>query len=296
MKTHSLRKGIILAGGKGTRLHPVTSFLSKQLLPVYDKPMIYYPISTLMLCGIRDILIITTPSYKYLFEKLLNNGMGWGVNFSYQIQEKSEGIAHAISLAEDFSGGHDIAVALGDNIFHGSNLVSLLKSADLRSKGGTIFAYPVCDPQRYGVVEFDKNGKILNICEKPNNPKSQYAISGLYFFDNSCFERIKKLDYSLRNELEITALINSYLLDKSLNLEIMGRGMAWFDTGTFDSLHEGSSYISSIEHRQGFKVGCPEEVAWRQGWINDNQLATLADPLIISGYGQYLLELIENNN
>tara|TARA_Y100001968_G_C19374479_1_gene726878 strand:- start:356 stop:1240 length:885 start_codon:yes stop_codon:yes gene_type:complete len=291
---HSHRKGIILAGGQGTRLYPATSLLSKQLLLVYDKPMIYYPISTLMLCGIRDILIITTPSFKYLFEKLLNDGKSWGINFSYQIQEKSEGISHAISLAEGFTRDHDVAIALGDNIFHGSNFVSFLESADSRTKGGTIFAYPVSDPHRYGVVEFDKKGKILNINEKPRNPKSQYAITGLYFFDNSVFERIKRLDYSPRKELEITGLNNSYLLDKSLNLEIMGRGMAWFDTGTFESLHEGSSYIRSIENRQGLKVGCPEEVAWRQGWINDDQLGKLADQLISSGYGEYLLKLIEN--
>ena len=293
MKYLSSRKGIILAGGNGTRLAPLTSVISKQLMPVYDKPMIYYPITTLMLCGIRDILIVTNPNSFELFKALLGNGKKWGVNFSYAIQEKAEGIAHAILAAEKFIKNSNIAIALGDNLFHGNDLVNLLRSADKSIKGGSVFAYPVKDPHNYGVVQFDKEGNILDIEEKPDNPLSQYAITGLYFYDNSVFERIKELRFSSRGELEITSLNKHYLNQNLLNIEIMGRGIAWLDTGSFDSLQDASGYIRTLEQRQGLKVGCPEEAAWRQGWIDDKCLESLAVSLMNSGYGDYLLMLLK---
>ena len=295
MKKDSFRKGILIAGGLGSRLYPLTSVISKQLLPVYDKPMIYYPLTTLMLSGVKDILIITTKFSQSLFEKLLGDGSEWGMNFSYKVQEKCYGVSHAISLGEGFTCDKNIVIALGDNIFHGTNFVSFLQSADIRKEGATIFTYPVKDPQRYGVISYDKKGSILSLQEKPTNPNSNNAITGLYFFDKSVYERIRKLEYSTRNELEITGLISSYLKDNLLNVESFGRGMAWFDTGTFDSLQEGSEYIRSIQNRQGLKVGCPEEISWRQGWINDNQLTNLADKLMSGGYGEYLLKLIDIN-
>ncbi len=287
------RKGIILAAGKGTRLYPVTSSLNKHLIPVCDKPMIYYPLSTLMLCGVRDILIITTKSSINLFKQLLGDGCQWGINIKYKVQEKSEGVAHAISLGEEFVGDKEVVAILGDNIFHGSDLVSFLRAADSASEGATVFAYPVKDPRRYGVVNFDDNGNVMNLEEKPSDFKSKYAITGLYFFDNSIFNRIRALNYSSRNEIEITSLNSSYLRDGLLKIEIMSRGMAWFDAGTFDSLKDTSTYISSLQLRQGLKVGCPEEISWRQGWIDDYQLVKLADQLISSGYGDYLFGLLE---
>jgi len=295
MIIHTHRKGIILAAGNGRRLSPITSAISKQLMLIYDKPMIYYPLSTLMLCGVKDILIITTSFSKKLFQKLLGNGSQWGINLSYKVQEENLGISHAISLSKEFVVNENVVIALGDNIFHGSNLVSLLGSANISSIGGTIFAYPVSNPQNYGVVNLNKSGEITGLQEKPRNPSSKYAITGLYFFDNSIFERINKLEPSPRQELEITSLNTSFWKDGLLNVEIMGRGTAWFDTGTFESLQEASAYIRSIQKRQGLKVGCPEEIAWRQGWINNYQLEKLADPLKSSGYGEYLFELSKKN-
>ncbi len=293
MKYFSSRRGIVLAGGNGTRLAPLTSAISKQLMPVYDKPMIYYPISTLMLCGIRDILIVTNPDNFELFKKLLGTGEKWGVQFSYVIQEKAEGVAQAILLADKFIDKHSIAIALGDNLFHGNDLVNLLRSADKRIDGASVFAYPVSDPENYGVIQFDKAGNILDIEEKPDKPLSQYAIPGLYFYDNTVVERVKKLKFSSRGEIEITSLNKNYLNEKLLSVEIMGRGIAWLDTGSFNSLHDASSYIRTLEQRQGLKVGCPEEAAWRQGWIDEKQLETLALTLMNSGYGEYLYMLLK---
>tara|TARA_Y100001968_G_C19423282_1_gene752963 strand:- start:1307 stop:2197 length:891 start_codon:yes stop_codon:yes gene_type:complete len=290
----SFRKGIILAGGKGTRLLPSTNVISKQLIPVYDKPLIYYPLTTLMIGGVQEILIITTPSSKELFERLLGNGNKWGVNLSYKVQDLSHGISHGISLAEDFVKDQNIVVALGDNIFHGSDFVSYLQAADSRTQGATVFAYPVSNPESYGVVNFNKKGCVSSLQEKPKNPVSQYAVTGLYYFDTSIFERIKKLKYSSRNELEVTELNSSYLEDGKLHVEIMGRGMAWFDTGTFNSLYEASSYIHLLQQRQGLKVGCPEEIAWRQKWLTNDQLKDLANPLLPSGYGEYLIKLLRS--
>ena len=296
MKERTQRKGIILAGGQGSRLLPSTMAISKQLLPIYDKPMIYYPLSTLMLMGIKDILIITTSNSQDLFKKLLGDGKQWGITFSYEIQKQPVGISHAILLAENFVGSSPVVIALGDNIFHGNQLISLLHSADSNDKGATIFAYPVSDPERYGVVSFDENGKVLGIEEKPLKPRSKYAITGLYFYDNSVFERVKKLEPSDRNELEISSLNESYIKDGILNVELLGRGMAWLDVGTMDSLQEGSAYIRTLQLRQGLKVACPEEIAWRQGWIKNHQLIELASPLMSSGYGEYLLGLLEQND
>ena len=292
MNKQLLRKGIILAGGQGSRLSPLTNGISKQLLPVYDKPMIYYPISTLMLAGIKEILIITTPYTNELFQKILGNGNQWGINFTYEIQNHPDGIAQAILIGETFLQNDPVVIALGDNIFHGSELVSLLHAANSREKGGTIFAYPVSDPERYGVVEFDNFGQVITIEEKPKYPASKYVIPGLYFYDNTVIDRVKKLKYSPRNELEITSLNINYLQDNLLKVEIMGRGMAWLDAGTFDSLQESSAYIRTLEARQGLKIGCPEEVAWRKGWINNEELTKLAQPLLASGYGKYLVKLL----
>ena len=289
----STRKGILIAGGQGKRLAPLTIAISKQLIPVYDKPMIYYPITNLMLCGVKDILIISDPNNINLFKNLLGDGQQWGIKFSYEIQEKPEGIAQAILIGEKFAKNTNVAVALGDNIFHGNEFINLIRSADSISNGCTVFAYPVRDPQKYGVVKFDDSGNVINIEEKPKVPSSQYAVTGIYFYDNSVFKKIKELTFSSRGELEITDLNKKYLDDKLLNVKIMGRGMAWLDTGTIDSLQEASFYIRTLEHRQGLKIGCPEEVAWRQGWINDKQLEKLASSLNVGSYGQYLMKLLK---
>jgi glucose-1-phosphate thymidylyltransferase len=284
------RKGIILAGGSGTRLHPITQAVSKQLLPVYDKPMVYYPLSTLMLADIREVLIITTPADQQAFQRLLGDGRQWGMELSYAIQPHPEGLAQAFLIGADFLSGHPAALVLGDNLFHGQDLVP----SGLETQGATVFAYPVRDPERYGVVDFSADGRVISIEEKPVRPKSRYAVTGLYFYDSTVVDRAKQVRPSARGELEITDLNRDYLKDGLLKVELMGRGMAWLDTGTCDSLHEASSYIRTLEHRQSLKVGCPEEVAWRHGWISDDQLGALAEPLKKSGYGHYLIQLLDN--
>ena len=289
------RKGIILAGGNGSRLYPITKATSKQLIPVYDKPMIYYPLSTLMLAGIRDILIITTPNDRDTFEKLLGNGSQFGINIKYKIQSKPEGIAQAFLIAEEFIKNSSVTLILGDNLFHGDFLVDRLQKNYLLNEGASIFAYSVSDPQRYGVVEFDSKGKAYNIEEKPLNPKSKFAITGLYFYDNSVVEKAKKIKPSDRGELEITDLNKMYMKEGKLNVEKMNRGMTWLDTGTTDSLHEASSYIRTLERRQGLKIGCPEEVAWRMNFIDDDQLYSLSIDLKKSGYGEYLQNILNES-
>ena len=289
------RKGIILAGGNGSRLYPITKATSKQLIPVYDKPMIYYPLSTLMLAGIREILIITTPNDRDTFEKLLGNGSQFGIDIKYKIQTKPEGIAQAFLIAEEFIKNSSVTLILGDNLFHVDFLVNQLQKNYLLNEGASIFAYSVSDPQRYGVVEFDSKGKAYNIEEKPLNPKSKFAITGLYFYDNSVVEKAKKIKPSDRGELEITDLNKMYMKEGKLNVEKMNRGMTWLDTGTTDSLHEAASYIRTLERRQGLKIGCPEEVAWRMNFIDDDQLYSLSIDLKKSGYGEYLQNILNES-
>ncbi len=287
------RKGIILAGGSGTRLHPATLAISKQLLPVYDKPMIYYPLSTLMLAGIRDILIISTPQDTPRFEQLLGDGSQWGLNLQYAVQPSPDGLAQAFLIGEQFLNGAPSALVLGDNIFYGHDFQKLLAEANAQTTGSTVFAYHVQDPERYGVAEFDAQGKVLSLEEKPAVPKSNYAVTGLYFYDSQVVDLAKSLKPSPRGELEITDLNKLYLQQGQLNVQLMGRGYAWLDTGTHDSLLEAGQFIATLEQRQGLKVACPEEIAFRAGWIDAAQLEKLAQPLLKNGYGKYLMQCLK---
>ena len=291
--TTPTRKGIVLAGGSGTRLHPATLALSKQLLPVYDKPMVYYPLATLMLAGIREILLISTPQDTPRFAQLLGDGSQWGLKLQYAVQPSPDGLAQAFLIGEEFLDGHPSALVLGDNIFYGHDIHELLASAGQRQHGATVFAYHVHDPERYGVAEFDAAGKVLSIEEKPKVPKSNYAVTGLYFYDERVVELARHLAPSPRGELEITDLNRLYLEQDALHVEIMGRGYAWLDTGTHDSLLDAGQFIATLERRQGLKIACPEEIAWRSGWIGDAQLERLAQPLAKNGYGQYLMRLLK---
>ena len=290
-----MRKGIILAGGSGTRLHPITKSVSKQLLPVYNKPMIYYPLTTLMLAGIREILIITTKRDSLLFKELLRDGKQFGINISFAIQEHPEGIAQAFIIGEKFLNDENVALILGDNLFYGNDLTKSLEKASYQDEGATLFGYQVNDPERYGVMEFSSYKKVINIEEKPEKPKSNFAVTGLYFYDNKVVEYSKSLQKSSRGEYEITDLNKIYLEKDLLKAEIFGRGSAWFDTGTHDSLLEASNFIYSLERRQSLKIGSPEEVAWRKGWISSQKLEELSQQILKNNYGKYLLELSQNN-
>jgi glucose-1-phosphate thymidylyltransferase len=290
------RKGIILAGGSGTRLYPITRVISKQLLPIYDKPMIYYPLCTLMQAGIREILIITTPHEQALFQQLLGDGSQWGLDISFAVQESPDGLAQAFIIGEEFLDGSPSCLILGDNIFHGGGLQELLARCMERTEGSTVFGYWVKDPQRYGVVEFDESSRVLSLAEKPENPRSNYAVTGLYFYDGRASQFARELKPSDRGEYEITDLNRRYLEDGSLRLERLGRGYAWLDTGTHESLQQASSFIETIENRQGLKVACPEEIAYLHGWIDSEQVQSLAQPLRNSGYGEYLLQMLERGD